>query len=115
MVSVVESLSDLIKSAKDWKEASSKTNEKYKLETNLDFSKNKYYMLGSIRPENEFTGTLNGNDKTISNVTINGNVVEVLGLIGKINGGTIHGLTLKNITINDIELYIKYIKLMVKN
>ena len=88
----------LIKNEKDWKVASLKNNGNYKLESDLDFSKNKYYMLGSN--QNKFSGTLDGNDKTVKNITINGNRTNFLGMIGFVNSGTIHGITVKNIEVN---------------
>ena len=90
----------LIKNYNDWKEASVKNNNKYKLETNIDFSNNKYYMLGSSQIPNIFSGTLNGNNKTISNIKISGTKANYLGMIGYVNGGTIYGLNIKNIEIN---------------
>ena len=89
----------LIKNEKDWKEASTKTDGKYKLTSDLDFSKNKYYMLGSNTDDNAFTGILNGNDKTISNVTISGSKIDYIGMIGKTNGATIYGLKLNKIDV----------------
>ena len=56
-------------------------------------------MLGSIQ-NNYFSGTLNGNDKVIKNVEINGNKVNYLGMIGYVNGGTIYGLTLNNVKVS---------------
>ena len=90
----------LIKNEKDWKEASSKSKEKYKLTSNLDFSTNKYYMLGSSQKSNMFSGILNGNDKVIKNITINGNKANFLGMIGYVNSGKIYGFTIKNIEVN---------------
>ncbi len=89
----------LIKNEKDWKIASSKPTEKYKIVNDLDFSKNKYYMLGSSQSTSRFSGTLNGNDKLLSNITINGKANNI-GIIGFIDKGTLYGLVLNNINIS---------------
>lgn len=89
----------LISSEEDWKEATSTTSDTYfKLTKDLDFSNKKFYMLGS--KNNEFKGTLDGNGKKISNLSINVPKVssfDYVGIIGK--GGSAYGINLNNIKV----------------
>ena len=91
----------LISSEEDWKKASatSTTSDTYfKLTKDLDFSNKKFYMLGS--KNNEFKGTLDGNGKKISNLSINVPKVsgfDYVGIIGK--GGSAYGINLDNIKV----------------
>mgnify|MGYP001038706720 CR=1 FL=1 len=91
----------LISSEEDWKKASatSTTSDTYfKLTKDLDFSNKKFYMLGS--KNNEFKGTLDGNGKKISNLSINVPKVsgfDYVGIIGK--GGSAYGINLNNIKV----------------
>ena len=92
----------LIKNEEDWKKVAATAGYVdiyYKLDSNLDFSNKKYYMLGSYTNGNDFKTVLNGNDKTISNIEINGSFIDNLGLIGYVNAGTIYGLRINKITI----------------
>ena len=94
----------LIKNEQDWKKItaySDKENLFIKLDNNLDFSTKKYYMLGSN--QNKFSGTLDGNDKTIKNVTINGSRGNYLGMFGYVKQGTLHSFRLNNIEINGFD------------
>lgn len=84
----------LIKTYSDLKKAALKPSYKYKLVNDIDLDGEKYYMLGS--ENNNFTGSFDGNNKTISNVyfkTISG------GLFGKTSSANISNLKLSNITI----------------
>jgi len=54
-------------------------------------------MLGSYM--NYFTGKLDGNNMTISNLIINSSHASYVGLVGFNNGGTVVGLTLDNSNI----------------
>ena len=91
----------LISSEEDWKKASatSTTSDTYfKLTKDLDFSNKKFYMLGS--KNNEFKGTLDGNGKKISNLSINVPKVssfDYVGIIGK--GGSAYGINLNIIKV----------------
>ena len=91
----------LISSEEEWKKASatSTTSDTYfKLTKDLDFSNKKFYMLGS--KNNEFKGTLDGNGKKISNLSINVPKVssfDYVGIIGK--GGSAYGINLNNIKV----------------
>ena len=67
----------------------------YILNNNIDFNNQKNHLMLSSE-KNPFTGKLNGNDKTISNVNIEG--ISSLGLFGK-NTGTISGLKINNIRV----------------
>ena len=70
----------LITSEKDWKQATTDLSRYYKVTKDLDFSKKKFYMLGS--GSHPFTGSLDGGAKFINNVTINANQGNNIGLIG---------------------------------
>ena len=91
----------LISSEEDWKKATatSTTSDIYfKLIRDLDFSNKKFYMLGS--KNNEFKGTLDGNGKKLSNISINVPKVsgfDYVGIIGK--GGSAYGINLNNIKV----------------
>ena len=91
----------LISSEEDWKKASatSTTSDTYfKLTKDLDFSNKKFYMLGSKNAE--FNGTLDGNGKKLSNISINVPKVsgfDYVGIIGK--GGSAYGINLNNIKV----------------
>ena len=64
--------------------------------------------IGSFYTENEdgetpdetyaFTGTFDGNGKTISGLTVNGNISA--GLFGCVAGGTVENLTVKDVTVS---------------
>ncbi len=48
-----------------------------------------------------FTGTYNGNNKTISNLTIDSDIIRYMGLFGYVGiGGTLENITLENVNIN---------------
>ena len=92
----------LINSEKDWKTATIKPSEGYfyKLTNDLNFLDNNFYMFGSI--SKPFKGTLDGNAKTISNVTINSNLTDYVGMLGgkgKDLAATVYGLNLNNFSI----------------
>ena len=89
----------LIENETDWKNATAlvSKNKKFKLTENLNFSSNKYYMMGSTN--HPFKGTLNGNAKKISNVTINANTVNYVGMFGAMKDSKVYALQTKNITV----------------
>jgi hypothetical protein len=72
--------------------------EKYYLANNLDFSS---YTWTPIAATRIFRGTLNGNGKTISNLTINYNssTIAYSGIFPRLDGATITNLTLDNVQI----------------
>ena len=90
----------LIKNETDWKNASglANKNKKFKLNNNLNFSTNKYYMMGSVN--HPFKGVFNGNAKTISNVTINANTANNIGMFGTMKDAKLYALHIKNVTVN---------------
>ena len=91
----------LIKSEKDWKKATAFINDsvKFKITKNLDFKKNKFYMMGGNGTDNSFNGTLEGGAKTISNVTINASKVYYSGILGYAKEAKALGIHLKNIKV----------------
>lgn len=96
-----------IKTVSDFKEINDDLNAHYILENNLDF-RNSNVVIGNSRGE-QFTGTLNGNNKTISGFTLNNLSDEsgigswrYFGLFQSVGyGGTIKNLTLNNVNINN--------------
>ena len=89
----------LIKTEKDWKIVSAHPTEEknYRVENNLDFSTNKYYMLGSAK--HPFKGNINGNMKQISNITINASQEASIGMFGNVEGSTLHEFDIDNVKI----------------
>ena len=89
----------LIKNEKDWKQAVvfSDGTSKFKLTNNLDFKKNKFYMMGSSY--NVFKGNFNGNAKTINNVTINASKANNVGIFGHTHGATVFGFTVDKVKV----------------
>ncbi len=87
----------LISSYDDLIDAQIKPGSIYKLTSNINLSGRPNLMLGShINP---FTGTLLGNNKIISNYTIDLSKISYVGLVSE-NMGTIKDLTLNNATIS---------------
>ena len=86
----------LIKTADDWRLASATVSQGkyYSIEKNIDFTNKNFYTLGTN--ENKFNGNINGNMKTISNISLKG--YNHVGIIGY-NEGTIEGLNLNNVTV----------------
>ena len=85
----------LVDNYSDLKKMALNTTYKYKLTNDIDVKDKKFYMIGS--GNNIFTGTIEGNNKTISNVdftTISG------GIFGKFSSATVQNLTLNNIKIS---------------
>ena len=73
---------------------------------------NEYFSIGDVdedginceeltdfEPIDPFTGTFDGNNKTIKNLTIISEEGNHVGLFGQVNGGTVKNLTLDNLTI----------------
>jgi len=87
----------IISNYQDWREATTKVKGDYyfKLNNDIDFKDKKYYSMGSIT--NYFVGTLDGNNKTISNITMNGTVNS--GIIGYNNTGTIKKLNIDTVNV----------------
>lgn len=81
----------LIGDADDLMQASMKPTSVLKLTANINMSGQRFYMLGSY--QNRFSGKLRGNEKTISNITINSPKCPYLGLVGY-NQGIIDAVTL---------------------
>ena len=90
----------LIENEKHWKEVSARPLETdyYRVTNDLDFSTNKYYMLGSTN--SPFQGIFDGDMKQINNVTINASSTNNIGVFGKVNEGKISNLNLNKIDIN---------------
>ena len=87
----------LINAAGELKQIDLKLGSVYKLNANLDLTGNNFYIIGSY--QNGFTGTFDGNSKTISNLTISNPNGSYTGLFGN-NKGTIKNLTLNNFSSN---------------
>ena len=90
----------LIESERDWKNATVFVtgNKHFKVINNLNFERNKFYMMGSS--QNIFTGTFEGGAKTISNVTINASKTNAIGIFGKVsNNSLIKGFSINNIVV----------------
>ena len=78
----------------DWKTATLNVKEidaYYELTSDIDFSKDKFYMLGSV--QNYFSGFIDGNGYELKNIKMNG--AGYLGVSGY-NAGTIRGLSVIN-------------------
>jgi prepilin-type N-terminal cleavage/methylation domain-containing protein len=86
----------LIYNYEDLRQAALKLGSVYKLMTDIDLSGKRYYMLGSYM--NNFSGTLNGNEKTISNLNLDSPNTSYLGLVGY-NKGTVSAIKLNNVDI----------------
>jgi hypothetical protein len=87
----------IINNYDDLRQASLKPGSSFKLTSNIDLSGKNYYMLGSYA--NPFTGKIDGNEKTLSNITINTPSASYIGLVG-LNRGTVSGIYLSNLNIN---------------
>ena len=93
----------LINSVKDFKEAAGIqfTGKVYKLMNDIDFSGQKFYMLGS--EFNTFKGTFDGNTKTLKNINIKVPIkgdLNNIGVFGKTSGANIYGLNLENVNVS---------------
>jgi len=78
----------------------------YILTTNLDMAGEDCLPIGNDESEDYFTGTFNGNNKTISNVTIDGDGFDddYIGFFGYIgSGGSVYDLSLVNVDITGEE------------
>ena len=95
----------LIKTTDDWNNAVIKVNQSgvyFKLANNLDFTGKVFNKLGS--PTNIFNGTLDGNNKTISGVNMEGGAYSaIVGYAG--SNATIKNLTITNITVDKSTKY----------
>jgi ribosomal protein S17E len=86
----------LVNTYEDLRQATLKLGSVYKLNTDIDMTSKKHYMMGSYY--NSFSGTFDGNDKTINNLVINNPYGSYTGFIGN-NRGTIKNLTLNNYSL----------------
>ena len=89
----------LIHNAEEWNEATTKAQQVgvyYKLVNDIDFSGKEFYKMGG--PYTKFNGTLDGNNKKITGLTITGE--SYTGLFGYIGSPAI----IKNLTIKDCEI-----------
>ena len=86
----------LINTVKDWNEATTKVTGGYyfKINNDLDFTGKRFYAMGT--EGNHFIGTIDGNNKTIKNITMTG--TQNSGVIGY-NEGTIKNLNIENVNI----------------
>ena len=94
IISTKEELLDLA-NAKDAETLS----KNYKLTADLDLSGETFPGIGTA--EHPFTGRFDGQNKTISNVTVSG--TDNVGFFGVIKGAKIQNLNLKNVTITGKE------------
>lgn len=87
----------LINNYDELKKASQKQNGYYKMVNDIDLTNKKVYMLSTVI--NRWTGNFNGNNRTISNLTLN-SIGNYIGLFGYVdNAGTIRAINLENINI----------------
>ena len=77
----------------------------YKLVNDIDYTNNKYYMIGTS--SNAFQGKFDGNMKKLSNVIVNG--YEKTGIFGNTSSATIEGLNIKNMRVNCDSTYCGFI------
>lgn len=73
----------------------------YKLTADLDLSGETFPGIGTA--EHPFTGRFDGQNKTISNVTVSGADKVGVGFFGVIKGAKIQNLNLKNVSITGVE------------
>ncbi|GAB6168188.1 hypothetical protein JCM1393_06480 [Clostridium carnis] len=90
--------------ASDLKRVTSNLDKHYILMNDIDLSKENWVPIGiagNLENVGSFTGSINGNGHTISNMTINLNSVNSeVGLIGSIDkGGEVYNLNLENVNI----------------
>ncbi|MFA5603341.1 MAG: prepilin-type N-terminal cleavage/methylation domain-containing protein [Bacilli bacterium] len=88
----------IISNYEDLKQVSLKLSSHYKLINDIDMTDNLHYMIGSF--VNHFKGNINGNFKTIKNITINSPYASYLGFSGYNKDGRIRDLNIKNIIVN---------------
>ena len=69
----------------------------YILMNDIDFTGKTFTPIGS--ESNPFTGTFNGNNKTISNITFSDNTMDNVGLFGSAEGASFSNIILKNVKI----------------
>ena len=87
----------LIANDSDLKQVSLRPTSTFKLTNSIDLTGKKTYMLASN--SNRFSGTFNGNAKTISNINING--LDYTALFGY-STGTIKGILINNLTVSGL-------------
>ena len=87
----------LITSANELKQVSLRLSSYFKLANDIDFTGINKYMLSSYANANTFSGTFDGNGKTISNFAVKG--ASYVGLFGYSVNGTVKNLKLDNINV----------------
>ena len=96
----------LIGSVKEWNEATTKaqlTNTYFKLTANLDFTGKEFLKMGG--PNTPFRGTFDGNNKTISGITISGGSYQ--GVFGYLEStAVVKDLTISNSKIEKASTYV---------
>ena len=73
----------------------------YKLSANLDLTSVSFPGIGTAK--HPFTGRFDGQNKTISNVTVSGADKVGVGFFGVIKGAKLQNLNLKNVSITGVE------------
>jgi prepilin-type N-terminal cleavage/methylation domain-containing protein len=89
----------LLYNADDFRQASYQLNKSYKIMENIDFDGEKFYPFGTKTIT--FTGNIDGNGKTLSNLVIHG--INNIGFIGERATGTTENLNIDNITITGFD------------
>ena len=87
----------IIKNASQLQNMKNNLNGKYILMNDIDLSGYNWEVVGDIN--NPFTGELNGNGHTISNLSLNRDTYDYTGLIGRMNGATISNLGLTDVDV----------------
>ncbi len=94
-ISTVEQLKELAKHVNEGQDYSGKY---FKLTANIDLAGEDWTPIGT--KEHSFKGHFDGNNKTISNLTINNADLDYAGLFGKLETSG----ELKNVTINNVSI-----------
>ncbi len=87
----------LIANYSDLRQATQKLNSVFKLTADIDLAGQRFYAIGSYA--HMFSGKILGNDKIISNLTINCPSCTYLGFTGYSKKGTLYNINLENINI----------------
>ena len=99
----------LISTAEEWNMATLKAklaNTYFKLTANLDFTGKEFYKMGG--PRNQFAGVIDGDNHTITGISIEGGAYN--GLIGySASTGTIKNIVLTNNTISNSVRYTGFL------
>ncbi len=93
----------VIKTSADLQNINNNLSGKYILMNNIDLSGVDWTAIGGSK-DNPFTGELNGNGFTISNLTINETTIDSgVGLFGNISGATIKNVKIENASVTASE------------